>query len=293
MQGPDGIVDVRWTCATCTPALGNAVCTPECNTVPAAGTWHVPSVTLSAGTNVLTVIAEAPGGALASDTLTVTYTPPPAAGVCTHYAAQAGGGNGLTQGSPFQVAQFWGVATPGAVLCLLDGTYTGGNSMLQPPSGLSGTASLPITVQALTEGAVLLDGQHARNPVVLSSTNQWWVVRGLNAANGLTNVFQFVGANNRGTRLLGWNATSGQSNTSIFTVAGANTVVEDCGGWGAAAQVVLQGSKTVSSPNSGYRRCWCEWNGHPGTGTAGGACAQPGVGQFLENIVTTVDATDE
>ena len=93
--------------------------------------------------------------------------------------------------------------------------------------------------------------------------------------------------------MVGWNATSGQANATIFTIGGPNTIIEDCGGWGDNARVIFQGSGTLSSPGSGYRRCWGEWNDHPGGGTAGGACAQPGKDQFLENIVCTVNETSE
>src|SRR5215510_6052440 len=40
---------------------------------------------------------------------------------CTHYASPGGGGNGLSQSSPFQIGNFWKVAQPGNTLCLLDG----------------------------------------------------------------------------------------------------------------------------------------------------------------------------
>src|SRR3989338_8507578 len=68
--------------------------------------------------------------------------------VCTHYASPSGGGNGLSQSSPFQITNFWSVAGPGSTLCLLDGTYTGGSSMITPPSGLSGSSGNPITISA-------------------------------------------------------------------------------------------------------------------------------------------------
>ena len=48
---------------------------------------------------------------------------------------------------------------PGNTLCLLDGTYTGVNSMILPPVGLSGTSTQPLTIQALNDGGALLDGR--------------------------------------------------------------------------------------------------------------------------------------
>ena len=96
-----------------------------------------------------------------------------------------------------------------------------------------------------------------------------------------------------GTRLIGWNATSGQSNATIFTLSGTNSVIEDCSGWGANARVIFQGSGTVNSPGSGFRRCWGEWQDHPTGGTLGGACAQPGTGQHLENVICSVNKTGD
>jgi hypothetical protein len=71
---------------------------------------------------------------------------------CTYYASPTGNGNGLSQSSPFKIADFWSKASPGKTLCLLDGTYRGSDSMIDPPDGLSGTAGNPITVRALNEG---------------------------------------------------------------------------------------------------------------------------------------------
>jgi hypothetical protein len=183
---------------------------------------------------------------------------------------------------------FWGVASPGTTLCLLNGTYDDGNGMIQPPAGLAGSASLPITIQAVNDGQVLLDGQNLRNPVVLGSNNTWFVVQGLNATNGLSAVYQFLGSDNRGHRLIGWNATAGQANAVIFEVQGTNTIVEDCAGWGQNARTIFQGSGQTVSTGSGYRRCWGEWNDHPdGGSTAAPATFRLGTGQRYENVLGT------
>jgi hypothetical protein len=291
-----GVTGVTWTCPTCATTSGPATCDPACGAATTFTNWTIPSIDLASGTNLVTVIAS-DAGSTKTDTLTVTYTPPPPVGTCTHYASTSGTGNGLATGTPFQIANFWTAiaSTPaGKTLCLLDGTYTGGNGMIQPPANLSGTASLPITIQAINDGAVLLDGQNARNPVVIAGTNQWYVVQGINARNGLTGVYQFLGSNNRGKRLIGWNATSGQANAVIFEVQGINTIVEDCAGWGDNARTVFQGSGLATSTGSGYRRCWGEFNDHPTGGTAlPGATFQPGVGQFLENVLGTVRKTGD
>ncbi len=85
----------------------------------------------------------------------------------TYYASPAGGGNGSSSSSPFRINQFWPVASPGDTLLLLDGVYKGSNSMIDPPDYLSGSAGNPITVKALNDGEVEIDGEYARNPVLL------------------------------------------------------------------------------------------------------------------------------
>lgn len=48
------------------------------------------------------------------------------------------------------------------MLCLLDGVYT---EAIQPAA--DGTAGAPITVRALNDGAVTIDGQGVRIPLML------------------------------------------------------------------------------------------------------------------------------
>ena len=78
---------------------------------------------------------------------------------CDYYASPNGAGNGRSEKSPFRIADFWTVARPGATLCLLDGTYRHTDSMITPgASGKSGRSGIPITVKALNDGAVTIDG---------------------------------------------------------------------------------------------------------------------------------------
>ena len=92
-----------------------------------------------------------------------------AAITCTHYASPDGDGDGLSPSFPFQIADFWSLAGPGKTLCLSDGTYSGANSMINPPPGLSGNSSAPITIQALNDGGVFIDGQFTRVPMHLNN----------------------------------------------------------------------------------------------------------------------------
>jgi hypothetical protein len=105
---------------------------------------------------------------------------PSAARADTYYASPDGGGDGSTAESPFRIAEFWDVAAPGDTLLLLDGTYTGADSAIAPPEGLSGVEGQPITVRAQNDGKVLLDGGGAREAIHLSG-NDWYVIEGMDA----------------------------------------------------------------------------------------------------------------
>ena len=172
---------------------------------------------------------------------------------CTHYAAPGGTGNGLSAATPFKVSSFWAVAAPGTTLCLLDGTYTGTDAMIDPPDNLSGTASQPITVRAVNDGGALIDGQ-GRDKVVFLDRNSYWVLEGFNAArSGMVSVVRII--NSTGTivrRVAAWDA--GDGNTSIFSTSySSQTLFEDVAGWGIARKTFAgsQGGNDLTC-----RRCW-------------------------------------
>ena len=125
---------------------------------------------------------------------------------CSYFASPNGSGNGLSQSSPFMVANFWSVAAPGRTLCLLDGTYTGAASMITPPSGLNGSSGNPITIMALNDGAVKINGEGVRQPIVFNN-NSWWVIQGVDVYNSSNHVVEvWTNANNNiFRRIVAWN----------------------------------------------------------------------------------------
>ena len=84
-----------------------------------------------------------------------------------YYASPSGGGNGQSATSPFQIEDFWAVARPGDTLQMLAGTYTGDASMIDPPPELHGTVEAPITVKAMDDGGVVIDGEGQHRPAAL------------------------------------------------------------------------------------------------------------------------------
>jgi hypothetical protein len=181
----------------------------------------------------------------------------PVAAQCDYYASPAGTGNGLSPSAPFRVSNFWAVAAPGKTLCLLDGEYTGDNSMIKPPSGLKGTSGHPITVRALNDGGARINGQNVRAPVYLLH-NDYFVIEGVNAHNSSTTVVLLYESNhNIIRRVCAWDAA--EANTYIFGIHYGNyNLIEDCAGWGIAR-------KTFSAAYGGnyttLRRCWGRWEG--------------------------------
>jgi hypothetical protein len=182
---------------------------------------------------------------------------------CDYYASPNGGGNGLSQSSPFKVSSFWPNASSGKTLCLLDGTYTGQDSMIDPgwnyPS-VSGSSGNPITVRALNDGKVWIDGQFSRRPVYLSN-NKWFVLEGFNAYNGSDKVVVIGSSNVTIRRVIAWNVSNSMSNADeTFLVAGPNNTVEDCAAWGTGRKV-LSGVQTGNDVV--FRRCWVRFEEHP------------------------------
>jgi hypothetical protein len=181
----------------------------------------------------------------------------------TYYASPTGGGDGRSPNSPFRVTDFWKVARPGDTLVLGDGRYTGSASMLTPPQKLSGESGRPITICALHDGKVEIDGQRARRPVLLSY-NSWFVLEGFNAHGayaGRDNASAVVLSRSNHCvvrRVCAWDADD--SNTEIFGTHGHgdHNLFEDCAGWGVARKIY---QNSQGGDYTTYRRCLAIWQG--------------------------------
>ncbi len=174
-----------------------------------------------------------------------------------YYASPAGGGDGATALTPCFVKQAVAKLQPGDALLLLDGTYTGDDSMLRVADSVKGTAEAPILIKAQNDGKVLIDGEGVRYPVQLYQT-EYIIIEGMNACRSKMTV---VGVSRSShcivRRVCAWDA--GDDNTNIFAAHyGDYNVFEDCAGWGIAR-------KTYSCSQNGnyttFRRCWGRWEG--------------------------------
>jgi hypothetical protein len=197
---------------------------------------------------------------------------------CDYYASPTGTGNGASASTPFRVSDFWAVARPGKSLCLLDGTYAGAHAMIAPTSGVRGERGQPITVRAMRDGGVTIDGQFARRAVQLNRGNDWYVIEGLNAKNGWggaagSTVIHVAGTNNVIRRVVAWD-------TPFSNAAGASGAIFSCldnpdGGTNLFEDVAAFGiaqSGFLASQNDGsactFRRAWAR---HEGTSDANNA----------------------
>src|SRR5262249_42050525 len=137
-------------------------------------------------------------------------------------------GDGLSSSQPFRVSGFWAVAAPGKTLCLLDGTYQGAGSMIVPPAGLSGTGSQPITLRAINDGAVYIDGQSTNNTCYFNG-NSYFVVSGFNCTNvGTgTTVVQVYKSNNMTFRRMGAYNAAGLNNHCWLNWDSTDNLYED------------------------------------------------------------------
>lgn len=176
----------------------------------------------------------------------------------TYFASPTGGGDGRAKSSPFQVADFWQYAKPGDTLLLLDGKYTGRDSMIDPPKDLRGRPDMPITVKALHDGKVEIDGEGKHVPAALYY-NDYFVLEGFNAHHGSQEVVGLSHSNhNIVRRVCGWEAADNNNGNCFAAHYGEHNLFEDCAGWGIAR-------KTYTNSQSGnyttYRRCWGRWEG--------------------------------
>ena len=176
---------------------------------------------------------------------------------CDYYASPDGQGSGRTASASFQIKDFWAVAQPGRTLCLLDGVYRGPRSMITPPPHLHGGDGGPITIRALNDGNVLIDGETTNRPVLLNR-NDHFVLEGFNASRSSQSVVRIIRSrNNVVRRVAAWDAADG--NTNIFSTSLSEEILfEDVAGWGIAR-------KTFSAAQGGTRvtcrRCWGRWEG--------------------------------
>jgi hypothetical protein len=204
---------------------------------------------------------------------------------CNYYASPHGRGDGLAEASPFKIADFWAVARPGTTLCLIDGAYRKADSMIVPFPGLSGTKGHPITIRALNDGAVTIDGQFVHTPIRLRQ-NAWFVIEGVNAQSGKPLVVWLARGsdNNVFRRLVAWDATINENNSVIGVHGSVGNLFEDVAAFGTARKVF---SNSQRGDNVTCRRCWFRWEGSIFGASVGVTMLYNSTGGIFEDMLVT------
>lgn len=199
-----------------------------------------------------------------------------------YYASNLGGGTGALQSSPFQIGNFWSVAQPGDTLYLLDGVYTGANSMINPTAGLSGTSGSPITVRALNDGGVRLNGQGARTPILLQQ-NDYFILRGFDFHNSDgAAAYIYQSDYSQLLRLCGWDAAAGNNHVFSYDQC-VSPLSEDCFGFGRGRKIF----EGFSSQTPTFRRCYFIWTETTQSGPVGMELTYNANGTTAENCIGT------
>jgi hypothetical protein len=187
-----------------------------------------------------------------------------------YYASSTGKGSACTKASPCSPRAFFTdgeKAAAGNVLWLLDGTYHGADYMITPGlfnPGLSGNSSAPITVKAINDGAVLIDGDGVNLPAQLSK-NSWFVLEGFNVCCSSAGVILLKSGSNNNIirRVVAWHAfdggpKSGTNNQVVAIVYSNNNLVEDSAAFGTGRYIFA----TYAGTENTFRRTWARWEGY-------------------------------
>jgi len=232
---------------------------------------------------------------------------------CTFYAAPASapagmpvgqaGNDGLSPSAPFRISDFWELAQPGDTLLLLDGYYTGRSSVINvlAEHPVNGTESHPITITALNDGAVLIDGKHEFLPLCIAgdadAPKKHFVVEGIDVCNSWKAVVTLSHCEDCTVRrVCAWNAHP-EKNAHIYTLdCTRRCLIEDCAGWGLGRkQLLIYGNGNQTEPSAAdniVRRFWCRWEGtrYRGRHSENISFQYRARGSLLENVICTHDA---
>src|SRR5262245_52578781 len=143
------------------------------------------------------------------------------------YVSPFGSGSTCSATSPCTVAQSMSLVRPGDHIKMQNGTYSGSNAMFSC-NGISGTASARIYVEAINEGAVLIDGQQSYVTLRLGSGSpcNYWTFQGINVANSSADIIAVASgsAYNEFKRVVVWDANPGGNYycISVFSTNGPN-----------------------------------------------------------------------
>ena len=196
-----------------------------------------------------------PGEAIESTSVVATDS----VATADFFASPTGSGNCLSARTPCLIATAMALLSPGKILTLADGVYTGSGSMISPPAGLKGNSLAPITIRATNDGQVLIDGQNTRQPIGLLNDNDWFVIEGINARNSNNDGVEIGRGsdNNIIRRVVSWDASLSGNHSCMSIHGGVNNLFEDVAAFGTCRKVFSFSQSGRS--NSTIRRAWGAW----------------------------------
>ena len=190
----------------------------------------------------------------------------------------------------------WSDIQPGDTLYMLDGTYTssGANAVIDPPDNFDGSATGGyITIKALNDGKVTINGEGARKAVYLYQ-NDYIILKGFNAHNSDDVVIDISDCEHvQIKRVIAWDAP-GNTTHSVFSIHnGCNTVlVEDCAAFGKGRKGFepMSSNSSNGGGNITFRRCFARWEqcDYTGPKMAISACYNSD-NVIVENCIATWD----
>lgn len=195
--------------------------------------------------------------------------------LCDYYAAPdtatvpgSASNNGLTSSAPIRITDFWALASAGKTLCLLgtdptsttSGLYRGAANMIAPSlqgaaAALSGTAGSPITIVAVNDGGVRIDGQSARRPCYLYQ-NSYFTLKGFDCGWPSDSSLYIRRSDHVVIqRVIAIDALDTGNNQVCLNESSTNGTWEDFACIGAGIEVLLDYSEVPGNePSTSYRR---------------------------------------
>lgn len=225
------------------------------------------------------------------------------------YANPTGSGSTCTNGVPCSLQTALSSSAPGDRVLLQNGSYTGCEDMLDPPSNLNGTAGNRITVLAINPGQVLIDGSSLtwltscggtyQSPIHLED-NDYWIVEDINAVAGSnsdsdTLEFGSGASNNIVRRGCFWDASIDLNAAIVWNYGtGANNnLVEDICVFGTGRKLITNGQSGDS--NFTVRRAFAVWMKTTDTVHGGPEVFESMYKSkhgIFENVIGTIEAVD-
>ena len=230
-------------------------------TAPTPTTTPTPTATSAPPTATSTPRATSTTTPTPRPTATATMPSAPAAGRVWYVGLDGADANPGTADRPWRTfARAWRVMQPGDTLLILDGTYA---EPIQPL--VAGVAGKPITIKAVNDGKVILDGQGKTIPLKLGDNwpgdnRSWFVVEGLVARNGTEATVRIRGDHVVLRRVSAYDASIDDNSSVVSVVWSEDILLEDLIAAGTGRKQILVFVSDRVTVRRAYTK-WVRWDG--------------------------------